>query len=135
MPWGTPSSQTMANYADEARTPRALNEREQRTLLKVTGEHRAGLRDHVLPSAWVCASMNSSRPRSGMCFAMIGLDGGGDTLLPIAGSARTSVGRGLPKAPTHHLQHGEVKDWGRVGSPAAGGAVGGEMTAAFPGQE
>lgn len=38
----------MANYADATRTPRTLTEREQRTLLKVTGEHRAGYRDHVL---------------------------------------------------------------------------------------
>lgn len=38
----------MANYADGARTPRTLTEREQRALLKVTGEHRAGYRDHVL---------------------------------------------------------------------------------------
>jgi integrase len=38
----------MANYADAARTPRTLTEREQRALLKVTGEHRAGFRDHVL---------------------------------------------------------------------------------------
>jgi integrase len=30
------------------RTPRTLTEREQRTLLKVTGEHRAGYRDHLL---------------------------------------------------------------------------------------
>ena len=38
----------MANYADATRTPRTLTEREQRALLKVTGEHRAGYRDHVL---------------------------------------------------------------------------------------
>jgi len=38
----------MANYADSTRTPRTLTEREQRALLKVTGEHRAGFRDHVL---------------------------------------------------------------------------------------
>ncbi|MCK5940958.1 MAG: hypothetical protein KAI24_03220 [Planctomycetes bacterium] len=38
----------MANYADAARTPRTLTEREQRALLKVTGEHRAGYRDHCL---------------------------------------------------------------------------------------
>jgi site-specific recombinase XerD len=38
----------MANYADATRTPRTLTEREQRALLKVTGEHRAGFRDHVL---------------------------------------------------------------------------------------
>ena len=38
----------MANYADGARTPRTLTEREQRALLKITGEHRAGFRDHVL---------------------------------------------------------------------------------------
>ena len=35
---------TMANYADGARTPRTLTEREQRALLKATGEHRAGFR-------------------------------------------------------------------------------------------
>jgi len=38
----------MANYADGARIPRTLTEREQRALLQVTGEHRAGFRDHVL---------------------------------------------------------------------------------------
>lgn len=38
----------MANYADSTRTPRTLTEREQRALLKATGEHRAGYRDHVL---------------------------------------------------------------------------------------
>jgi integrase len=38
----------MANYADSTRTPRTLTEREQKLLLKVTGEHRAGYRDHVL---------------------------------------------------------------------------------------
>jgi len=38
----------MANYADSTRTPRTLTEREQRLLLKVTGEHRAGYRDQVL---------------------------------------------------------------------------------------
>jgi site-specific recombinase XerD len=39
---------TMANYAEATRTPRTLTEREQRALLKVTGEHRAGYRDHML---------------------------------------------------------------------------------------
>ena len=38
----------MANYADSTRTPRTLTDREQRALLKVTGEHRAGYPDHVL---------------------------------------------------------------------------------------
>ena len=38
----------MANYADSTRTPRTLTEREQRALLEVTGEHRAGFRDHCL---------------------------------------------------------------------------------------
>jgi site-specific recombinase XerC len=38
----------MANYADGARTPRTLTEREQRAPLEVTGEHRAGYRDHML---------------------------------------------------------------------------------------
>jgi integrase/recombinase XerC len=38
----------MANYADSTRTPRTLTEREQRALLKVTDEHRAGYRDHLL---------------------------------------------------------------------------------------
>ena len=40
----------MANYADATRTPRTLTEREQRALLKVTGEHRDGYRDHVIIS-------------------------------------------------------------------------------------
>jgi len=38
----------MASYADSTRTPRPLTEREQRALLKATGEHRAGYRDHRL---------------------------------------------------------------------------------------
>ncbi len=38
----------MANYADSTRTPRTLTEREQRLLLKVTGAHRSGFRDHML---------------------------------------------------------------------------------------
>lgn len=38
----------MANYADAHHTPRTLTEREQKLLLKVTNEHRAGYRDHML---------------------------------------------------------------------------------------
>jgi transposase InsO family protein len=38
----------MANYADSTSTPRTLTEREQRLLLKITGEHRAACRDHCL---------------------------------------------------------------------------------------
>ena len=39
----------MATYADNIRTPpRTLSEVEQRRLLKATGEHKAGFRDHVL---------------------------------------------------------------------------------------
>lgn len=38
----------MASYAETGKSPRTLTEREQRALLKVTGEHRAGYRDHVL---------------------------------------------------------------------------------------
>ena len=39
----------MATYADNIRTPpRTLTEVEQRRLLKATGEHKAGFRDHVL---------------------------------------------------------------------------------------
>ena len=39
----------MAHYADRISTaPRTLTEREQRLLLKVTGEHRRGFRDHVI---------------------------------------------------------------------------------------
>lgn len=38
----------MPSYAESGRAPRTLTEREQRLLLKVTGEHRAGFRDHVL---------------------------------------------------------------------------------------
>jgi hypothetical protein len=50
----------MANYADGARTPRTLTEREQRLLLKVTCEHRAGFRDHMLYAlALGCASTRS----------------------------------------------------------------------------
>lgn len=38
----------MSSYAESGRAPRTLTEREQRLLLKVTGEHRAGFWDHVL---------------------------------------------------------------------------------------
>lgn len=38
----------MASYAETGKSPRTLTEREQRLLLKVTGEHRAGFRDHML---------------------------------------------------------------------------------------
>ena len=48
----TPSSASMADYANSTRIPRTLTEREQRTLPKVTGEHRAGYRDHVLYAMW-----------------------------------------------------------------------------------
>jgi len=39
----------MAAYVESIRrAPRTLTEREQKALLRVTGEHRAGWRDHVL---------------------------------------------------------------------------------------
>ena len=39
----------MAGYADSIRTPpRTLTEHEQKLLLKITGEHRGGFRDHVI---------------------------------------------------------------------------------------
>ena len=38
----------MASYAASTRAPRTLTLREQKALLKVTGEHRAGYRDHAL---------------------------------------------------------------------------------------
>ncbi len=38
----------MSSYAESGRAPRTLTEREQRLLLKVSGDHRAGFRDHVL---------------------------------------------------------------------------------------
>jgi hypothetical protein len=38
----------MASYAETGKSPRTLTEREQKLLLKVTGEHRAGFRDHCL---------------------------------------------------------------------------------------
>lgn len=39
----------MAKYVESVRrAPRTLTEREQKALLRVTGEHRAGWRDHVL---------------------------------------------------------------------------------------
>jgi site-specific recombinase XerD len=39
----------MASYADSGRTPpRTLTEVEQRRLLKATGEHKAGFRDHLI---------------------------------------------------------------------------------------
>ena len=38
----------MADYSDSTRTQRNLTEREQRALLKVDSEHRAGFRNHVL---------------------------------------------------------------------------------------
>jgi len=38
----------MSSYAESGRAPGTLTQREPRLLLKVTGEHRAGFRDHVL---------------------------------------------------------------------------------------
>ena len=38
----------MTSFADRARPPRTLTELEQTKILKVTGEHRAGYRDHVI---------------------------------------------------------------------------------------
>jgi integrase/recombinase XerC len=38
----------MASYAETGKSPRTLTEREQKLLLKITGEHRAGYRDHML---------------------------------------------------------------------------------------
>jgi integrase/recombinase XerC len=41
----------MGSYVDAvARAPKTLTEREQQLLLKVTGEHRAGFRDHLVYS-------------------------------------------------------------------------------------
>jgi site-specific recombinase XerC len=40
---------SMAHYADQTNTaPRTLTDREQRLLLRATGEHRSGFRDHVI---------------------------------------------------------------------------------------
>jgi len=40
---------SMAHYADQTNTaPRTLTDREQRLLLKTTGEHRSGFRDHAI---------------------------------------------------------------------------------------
>jgi integrase/recombinase XerC len=39
----------MAAYVESVRrAPRTLTDREQRALLRVTGEHRSGFRDHLL---------------------------------------------------------------------------------------
>ncbi|HPM53167.1 MAG TPA: hypothetical protein PK282_13135, partial [Rhodoglobus sp.] len=38
------------SYAESTRTPRTLTDAEQARLLKVTGEHARGFRDHVLLS-------------------------------------------------------------------------------------
>lgn len=50
-----------------------------------------------------------------------------------AGAAVGAVFGGAVEAATQYVQHGEVKDWGRVGAAAAGGAVSGAITAAVPG--
>ena len=50
----------MANYAEAGKTSRTLTEREQKLLLKVTGEHRAGYRDHrawTLDGHWTPAEV------------------------------------------------------------------------------
>ncbi len=38
----------MSRYADTGLAPRTLTEHDQQLLLKVTGEHRAGYRDHIV---------------------------------------------------------------------------------------
>ncbi len=38
----------MASYAETGKSPRTLTEREQKLLLRTTGEHRAGYRDQCL---------------------------------------------------------------------------------------
>jgi len=52
----------MANYADSTRTPRTLTEREERALLKVTGEHRAGYIPSASFSSRLIASIVSRNP-------------------------------------------------------------------------
>ena len=44
----SPSQRAKNRQKHKRRAPRTLTEREQRLLLKVTGEHRVGFRDHVL---------------------------------------------------------------------------------------
>src|SRR5688500_17098916 len=43
-----PRRSTMTAYATRRRPPRTMTEREQARLLKVTGEHARGFRDHML---------------------------------------------------------------------------------------
>ena len=61
----------MANYADLTRTRRTLIEGEQRTLLKVTGEHRAGYRDLMLYAMALSAGLSEHEAT----LAVLGLRG------------------------------------------------------------
>ncbi len=50
----------MAHYADSINTaPRTLTDREQRLLLKTTGEHRSGFRDHVIIATALATGLRS----------------------------------------------------------------------------
>jgi len=50
----------MAAYADRIKTaPKTLTEREQKLLLKVTGEHRSGYRDHVIIAFALATALRS----------------------------------------------------------------------------
>jgi len=50
----------MAAYADRIKTaPKTLTEREQKLLLKVTGEHRSGYRDHVIIALALAMALRS----------------------------------------------------------------------------
>ena len=72
----------MAAYADGARrAPKTLTEREQRLLLKATGEHRAGYRDHVLYSMALATGLRAHE--------LVGLDLG--DVFDEAGTARRRV--------------------------------------------
>ena len=59
----------MAHYADRINTaPMTLTDREQRLLLKVTGEHRSGFRDHVIIATALATGLRSHE--------LLALDGG-----------------------------------------------------------
>jgi len=50
----------MAHYADRINTaPWTLTDREQRLLMKITGEHRSGFRDHVIIATALATGLRS----------------------------------------------------------------------------
>ena len=119
----------MANYADSTRTRRTLTEREQRTLLKGTGEHRAGYRNHCLYALRHGPARARARRRRPAKLAwplypqaaLLPPVWGGSVLASEPGSILASVA-GLPVCITLRTAHSEFLESTLDGSKASEGA-------------